>query len=192
LFSKTSAIPTGFETTNINPRRSPVSGSRRVPRELYRTTPGTLFVAERGFVAVNRPTVVFDTRVLVAELAFPDEPLACVALADSDAVEVAISPALLREFAAVLGYDRLPLAGDSPACRTDAVERVLDVARVVEPAVQIDAAADPDDDAVLECAVAAAADLVVSDDSHLRDRDGFAGVAVHTREGFLDRRAEPR
>jgi predicted nucleic acid-binding protein len=62
---------------------------------------------------------------------------------------------------------------------------------VVEPAVQIDAAADPDDDAVLECAVAAAADLV-SDDSHLRDRDGFAGVAVHTREGFLDRRAEPR
>ena len=132
---------------------------------------------------MNRPTVVFDTNVLVAELAFPEEPVACVALADSGAVEVALSPSLLREFAAVLADDHLPLPADR---RAETVERVVAFARVVEPAVEIDAAADPDDDAVLECAVAAAADCVVSDDYHLRDCDGVAGVTVRTREAFLD------
>ncbi|WP_170977199.1 putative toxin-antitoxin system toxin component, PIN family [Halorussus salinisoli] len=137
-----------------------------------------------------RRTVVFDNNVLVAELAFPDEPLACVALAESGAVEVAVSPALLREFAAVLRYDHLPLAALAPERRAEAVERVVGFARVVEPAVRIDAADDPDDDAVLECAVAAAADAVVSDDYHLRNLDGIAGVDVLSRKTFLDRRAD--
>lgn len=137
-----------------------------------------------------RPTVVFDTNVLVAELAFPEERPLCVALAESGAVEVAVSPDLLREFAAVLGYDHLPLAARAPERRARAVERVVAFARAVEPAVRIDAAEDADDDAVLECAVAAAADAVVSDDYHLRTLDGIAGVDVRTREAFLDRYAD--
>ena len=132
-------------------------------------------------------TVVFDTNVLVAELAFPDEPPRCVSLAESSAVEAAVSPALLREFAAVLDYDHLPLATHAAERRTRAVERVANFSRVVEPAVSFDAAIDPDDDAVLECAVAVAADAVVSDDHHLRELDGVAGVEVLTREAFLDR-----
>ncbi|NEU57597.1 putative toxin-antitoxin system toxin component, PIN family [Halorussus sp. MSC15.2] len=136
---------------------------------------------------MSRPTVVFDTNVLVAELAFPEEPPLCVALAESGVAEVAVSPELLREFAAVLGYDHLPLAGRAPERRQRAVERVVAVARVVEPAVPIYAAEDAADDAVLECAVAAAADAVVSDDYHLRALDGLVGVAVLTREAFLDR-----
>ncbi|WP_162224144.1 putative toxin-antitoxin system toxin component, PIN family [Halorussus salinus] len=135
---------------------------------------------------MNRPTVVFDTNVLVAELAFPEESPDCVALAEDGAVEAALSPSLCREFAAVLADDRLPHPADR---RAETVERVVAFAHVVEPAVEIDAAADPDDDAVLECAVAAAADGVVSDDHHLRDCDGVAGVAVRTREAFLDRDA---
>lgn len=136
----------------------------------------------RTFDTTEHPTVVLDTNVLVAELAFPEETLACVALAEAGAVEVAVSPSLCRAFAAVLADDRLPLPADR---RAEPVERVVSFARVVEPAVEIDAVADPDDDAVLECAVAAAADCVVSDDYHLRDCDRVAGVAVRTREAFL-------
>lgn len=135
---------------------------------------------------VNAPTVVFDTNALVAELAFPEEPLRCVTLAESNVVEAAISPALLREFAAVLDYDHLPLATHAPERRSRTVERVAGFARVVEAAVSLDAAADSDDDAVLECAVTVAADAVVSDDYHLRELDGVAGIEVLTRESFLD------
>jgi predicted nucleic acid-binding protein len=135
---------------------------------------------ERLLPVVTGRTVVFDTNVLVAELAFPDEPLACVSLAESGAVEAAASPALLREFSAVLGRDHLPLPSER---RNIAVERAADLARVVEPAVSLDVA----DDAVLECALTVGADSVVSDDYHLRDLDGFAGIEVVTREAFLDR-----
>lgn len=155
---------------------------------------------------MDATTVVFDTNVLVAELAFPDEPERCVRLAESGAVEAAVSPAILREFSAVLGYDRLPVVTRTPERRAQAVERVAAFARVVEPAVRIEAASDPDDDAVLECAVAAAADCVISDDAHLlglggggrdgRDgRDGrgrFAGFEVLPREAFLARYADGR
>ncbi|USZ75363.1 putative toxin-antitoxin system toxin component, PIN family [Halorussus vallis] len=131
-----------------------------------------------------RPIVVFDTNVLVAELAFPDERERCFALAEDGAVELVVSPALLREFAAVLDYDRLPL----PAGRREAaVERVARFARIVEPVVDLDVAADPDDDAVLEAALAGAADLAVSDDAHLREVDGVLGIEVAPREAFLER-----
>jgi putative PIN family toxin of toxin-antitoxin system len=133
---------------------------------------------------VTGRSVVFDTNVLVAELAFADEPTACVSLAESGRVEAATSPALLREFAAVVGRDHLSLPADR---QWAAVERVADFVRVVEPAVMVDATADDDDDAVLECAFAAGADSVVSDDHHLRDLEGFAGIEVVTRETFLDR-----
>ena len=131
-----------------------------------------------------RPTVVFDTNVLVAELAFPDERERCFALAEDGAVELIVSPALLREFAAVLDYDHLPL----PAGRREAaVERVARVARVVEPVVDLTVVADPDDDAVLEAVLAGAADLAVSDDAHLREVDGVVGIEVAPREAFLER-----
>ena len=141
---------------------------------------------------MDAPTVVFDTNVLVAELAFPDEPERCVSLAESGAVEVAVSPATLREFAAVLRYDRLPLATREPERRARAVERVAAFTRVVEPAVRVAAASDPDDDAVLECALAAAADCVVSDDAHLLELGQFAGIEIVPREAFLARHADGR
>lgn len=135
----------------------------------------------------GRPTVVFDTNVFVAELAFPEEPPVCVALAEAGAVEVAVSPALVREFAAVLDYNRLPLPAER---RAGVVERIVRSARVVEPAVSVNAAEDPDDDAVLECAIAAGAESVVSDDAHLHALDGIRGVDVLAREAFLERHAD--
>ena len=79
----------------------------------------------------SAPTVVFDTNVLVAELAFPEEPPVCVAVAEAGAVEVAVSPALLREFAGVLDYDHLALsaerrAGADGVISDDAHLRALD------------------------------------------------------------------
>src|SRR5262245_46307089 len=38
--------------------------------------------------------------------------------------------------------------------------------------------ADPDDDAVLACAMASGADLIISGDSHLRDLREFRGIRV--------------
>ena len=57
------------------------------------------------------------------------------------------------------------------------------VPAIIQPAI----ADDPDDDAVLACAVAAHADLVVSGDSHLLQLEHYEGVRIVTPAEAVER-----
>jgi uncharacterized protein len=46
---------------------------------------------------------------------------------------------------------------------------------------------DPDDDRVLECAIAGRADFIVSGDRHLLKLGSYDGVSILTVRNFLDR-----
>jgi putative PIN family toxin of toxin-antitoxin system len=62
------------------------------------------------------------------------------------------------------------------------------LARLVEPAEIAPAiVSDPDDDAVLACAVAARAEIIVSGDSHLLDLKEYEGVPIVTAAQLLTR-----
>jgi predicted nucleic acid-binding protein len=59
------------------------------------------------------------------------------------------------------------------------------VAEVVQPRIKLQVVtADPDDDRVLECAVAGNADLIVSNDRHLRNLGSFRDIAIVTGADF--------
>ena len=59
------------------------------------------------------------------------------------------------------------------------------VAEVIQPRITLQVVeADPDDDRVLECAVAGNADLIVSNDRHLRGLGSFRGIAIVTGADF--------
>jgi predicted nucleic acid-binding protein len=60
------------------------------------------------------------------------------------------------------------------------------VARLVEPTDHIQAIeADPTDDRILECAVAAGAEVIVSGDSHLLSLGSFRGIPIQRVAEFL-------
>jgi putative PIN family toxin of toxin-antitoxin system len=62
------------------------------------------------------------------------------------------------------------------------------LARLVEPAeIAPVILADPDDDAVLACAVAAHAEIIVSGDSHLLDLKDYKGILIVTAAHLLTR-----
>jgi putative PIN family toxin of toxin-antitoxin system len=62
------------------------------------------------------------------------------------------------------------------------------LARLVEPAeIAPIIIADPDDDAVLACAVAARAEIIVSGDSHLLDLKEYEGIPIVTAAHLLTR-----
>jgi uncharacterized protein len=86
-----------------------------------------------------------------------------------------ISPAIVRELVDVL---RTALAWPE----TDIVSQlklVVRAAKIVEPKTTLNVvAADPDDDRILECAVAGNADLVVSFDRHLTRLKSFQGIGI--------------
>jgi uncharacterized protein len=136
---------------------------------------------------------VVDTGVIVSALAFGGTPRAALRELIGRSV-LFVSPALLDEYRAV--------PGELLAARKITQEqwRVLVAgtgafvasARTVTPAVPVRACRDPGDDMVLECCVAARADLLLTGDRDLLDLDrdllgaaGLGSLRVLTPRAYL-------
>ena len=132
--------------------------------------------------------VVLDTNVIVSALLSPEgAPAKVVRRWEADEFGVVISPPLLAELRRaleherVLKYIRLPhetVAG--------LIERLKTVAAVVEPQLLLDEIhEDPDDNQVLECAVAGNASYIVTGDAHRLRLGEFRGIVILSPAGFL-------
>ncbi len=96
---------------------------------------------------------------------------------------MATSPALLGELRRVLRYPKLRFSEDEIA-RFEA--DILDHARLVQPTQVVRAVAgDPDDDRVLECAVAAGGSYIVSGDRHLLALHSYGPTTIVTARAAL-------
>jgi predicted nucleic acid-binding protein len=66
------------------------------------------------------------------------------------------------------------------------LKEITRVAKIVEAKLTLDVvAADPDDNRILECALAGSANLVVSGDRHLTRLKVFRGIAIMRPADFL-------
>lgn len=128
--------------------------------------------------------VVFDTNVLISALGWDAKPEACLEQVLHDQVEGYISPAILNELTRVMEYPRFEFTDDE---QQSFLEIILASFHVVAPAISLDVvAADPDDDKILECAIASNADSIVSGDSHLQELGAYRTVEILSPAEFLD------
>ena len=126
--------------------------------------------------------VVADTNVLVSALQFGGKPQQLLDLAVDGQVDLAVSETIIAETLRVLTdkFERTP----EWIAETDRQLRVI--TRLVEPTESIQAIeADPTDDRILECAVAAQAEVIVSGDSHLLSLGSFRGIPIQRVAEFL-------
>ena len=70
---------------------------------------------------------------------------------------------------------------------TAAVRHAAAVATVVKPAMKVTVLADEPDNRILECALEARADLIITGDRHLLELGRYEGIAIVTLAGFLER-----
>ena len=124
--------------------------------------------------------LVLDTNTVVSGLLWQGPERRLLDLARSDVVGLFTSLALLVELDDVLGRpkfaERLHRASVSA---NDLLLGYAALATVVDPAaIGPVVEADPDDDAVLACAVAAGADAIVSGDRHLLHLATYAAIPV--------------
>jgi uncharacterized protein len=122
----------------------------------------------------SRLRLVFDTNVYIAAVLNPGGG-ADSWLRHSMRYELYTSPAILEEVRAKL-IEKFHL----PEARVDRViEKVTAIAHLVEPQEQIvGVPKDPDDNKILECAVAAEADLIISSDPHLYKLKQFRDIQI--------------
>lgn len=123
--------------------------------------------------------LVLDTNTVVSGLLWDKTPSLLLQAALREQIEVFTSEALLLELEDVLPRDKLArrvsASGLSVAQLT---ARFALLAQRTMPAEIAPASADPDDDHVLACALAARADLIVSGDSDLLNLKTYHGIPI--------------
>jgi uncharacterized protein len=126
--------------------------------------------------------VVADTNVLVSAIQFGGKPKQLLDLASDGHIDLAISDAILEATLRIL-RDKFHHAPDE---LREADQQLRVIARAVTPTENINVVvADPSDDRILECAVAADAEAIVSGDRHLLALGNFRGMPIQRVAEFL-------
>lgn len=132
--------------------------------------------------------VVIDTNVIISALLKATSPPALVVRAALGAeCEWLTSADLLAELARVLALPRIQRqAGFDSARAARFVRRIEAYATRVTPTRTIDVSRDPDDNRVLEAAVAGEADYIVTGDRDLLELALFEGIRIVTPADFVN------
>ncbi len=127
--------------------------------------------------------VVLDTNVYISAFGWGGKPDECFQLVLDGEIQNYVSPKLLDEVSDVLEYPKFEFSDDQKA-RT--VRIIVLESKVVQPNESVDRLDDEFDNAVLECALAADADYVITGDSDILELGGFRGVETVTPAEFVE------
>lgn len=128
--------------------------------------------------------IVADTNVLISALMFAGLPGAFLQLGLERQFTLVTSKALLDELAEKLVAKFGMSEPDARAVQS----RLESAGDLIEPKFTLHVVKDdPDDNRVLECAVAGKADFVVSGDRHLLRVGEYDGIPIMTVRQFLER-----
>ena len=129
-------------------------------------------------------TVVLDANIYVSAFVFGGKPKRAFQLGVTRRIDVAISEPIRTEVLRTL-RDKFRWPDER---LTGARSLIASAAKTVVPTVTLHVIErDPDDDRVLECAVAAKAEFIVTGDSDLLDIGEYEGIEIIQVAEFLSR-----
>ncbi len=128
--------------------------------------------------------VVLDTNVLISAILYGGIPRKVLRAAISGAIQISVSEDLVRELQDVL---QRPQFGLSIQFVHNAVAELTSLAEWVAPKKHLHLIKeDPSDDRVLDCAVAAEVEYLVTGDSHLLRLQRCGEVRIITPQELLE------
>lgn len=129
------------------------------------------------------PRVVLDTNIFVSATFWKGKPYKIIHKALDKNIKVFVSKNILNELAKVLKRD---FETDDKHIR-EIIDAYALFTGMVEPKEKINVIKeDPDDNMILECAVACKADFIVTQDKHLLKLKKYRKIKITTPNEFLD------
>ena len=123
-----------------------------------------------------------DTNILCSALNYKGAPRRLLELADQGEITFVVSDAILTETTRILKQKFNWIESDIWEAR----DMLLAISQHITPKVILDVVkADPDDNAILECAQSGHADYVVTGDKHLLNIRQYDGIPIITVSQFL-------
>ena len=136
--------------------------------------------------------IVLDTNVVFSGLLWQGTAHRLLtAIRHSPETKLFISAALFEELADVLSRPQsLRRLATIQKSAKDVLDDYASIVEFVEPAAISPTSVDPDDDAILGCALAAGADVIVSGDRHLLNLKHYRGIDIVTPAAASERFAK--
>ena len=136
---------------------------------------------------------VIDTNIIVSAFFWGGTPRAVLDAARAKRFQMITAKEMIDELADVISRpkfaDRLAQIGDTVDSLLENDYRALvEVVKLAEiESIIVD---DPDDDALIACALGGAADYIISGDHHLLDMGEYQGIKMWTVSRFLEEAIE--
>ena len=132
---------------------------------------------------MKRTRVVLDTNILISAIVFGGPPRKVLEMVIGGDVNCSLSFAILDELRDVL---QRPKFGFSPDQTVAVIDELNGICDMLNPPRRIRRIKfDPDDNRILECAVEAQADSIISGDAHLLELGDYRGIPIMSPSDFL-------
>ncbi|MBI2660999.1 putative toxin-antitoxin system toxin component, PIN family [Candidatus Woesearchaeota archaeon] len=130
--------------------------------------------------------VTLDTNVLVSGTFWIGNSFRIMVLADTDKLISITSQELINEYYKTINSDEIIDKMSEKSLKVmKIVDRVIKKSEIVEPFTRLNIIKDdPDDNKVLECAIAGKVDCIVSKDNHFLKLKTFSGIPIMTSDEF--------
>lgn len=130
----------------------------------------------------GKPKVVLDTNIYISSVFWIGKPHKIIELAIDRKIEVLVSQEILAELEEVLRRD---FVEDHQFIESQTA-LILEYAKVVKPLNKIFVVKDdPDDNKIIECAVTAKAEYIITGDPHLLNLKEFQHIKILNPDQFL-------
>lgn len=131
--------------------------------------------------------ITADTNVLLSATFWTGNSFRILKKVEQGEIELTLSEEILEEYSRVLEYKDIQqkIKNKNLEMRMT-VEELIAMSILIEPKEKIDLVKDdPDDNVILECAIAGKADYIVTQDNHLLKLKEYRGIKIVKPEEFM-------
>lgn len=132
---------------------------------------------------MDKPIAVLDTNIFISAVFWKGKPYKIINKAINQEIIVFISEEIIKEIRKVLARDF--------ALEKQEIDNIIDAVayftHFIKPKEKVNVVKeDPDDDRIIECALACEAEFIVSRNKHLLKLNTFRNIKIVSPEKFLD------